>query len=321
MNVTDAAAIFSKLTIGDGLVTQVPALLISLAAALLVTRSSEETDLPAQFVLQMFSCPEALFVTAGFLGLLAFTNLPLIPLLAMGGGATGLAIYLSRSRRREAESAQTQQASETKRVEPRVEQFLAVDPLEIEIGIGLIRLADAKRGGDLLPRVQQVRQRVAAEIGIVLPKVRIRDNTRLDQNQYRIKVADVAIAEGHVRPGMLLAVETETVSETIAGAAAHATAFDRPGLWIDASQRRQAEAQGYLVYEPTTVVTTHLSEIVRKHAEELLTRDATRHLLDELRTTSPAVVDELVPGMMKLPKCSKSCNYCCVKACRFGSSA
>ena len=130
--------------------------------------------------------------------------------------------------------------------------------------------------------------------------MRIRDNTRLDQNQYRIKVADVAIAEGHVRPGMLLAVETETVSETIAGAAAHATAFDRPGLWIDASQRRQAEAQGYLVYEPTTVVTTHLSEIVRKHAEELLTRDATRHLLDELRATSPAVVDELVPGVMKL---------------------
>ena len=164
-----------------------------------------------------------------------------------------MAIFLSRSRRREAEFAQTQQAAEVKKVEPRVEQYLAVDPLEIEIGIGLIRLADAKRGGDLLPRVQQVRQRVAAEIGIVLPKVRIRDNTRLDQNQYRIKVADVAIAEGHVRPGMLLAVETDTVIETIAGVAAHATAFDRSGLWIDAGQRRQAEAQGYLVYEPTTV--------------------------------------------------------------------
>ncbi|HEY4308116.1 MAG TPA: flagellar biosynthesis protein FlhA [Pirellulales bacterium] len=300
MNVVEAASIFSKLTIGDGLVTQVPALLISLAAALLVTRSSEESDLPAQFVGQLFSRPEVLLVTAGFLGLLTFTSLPFLPLLAIAGGASALAYVLTRNRRRETEAAAVQQAAEVKKVEPRVEQYLAIDPLEIEIGIGLIRLADSKRGGDLLPRVQQVRQRVAAEIGIVLPKVRIRDNTRLDQNQYRIKLADMAVADGHIRPTQLLAIETASVLEPIPGAATPSTAFERPGVWIEAGQRRQAESQGYAVHDPTGVLTAHLSAVVHKHAEELLTRDATRHLLDELRATSPAVVDELVPGVMKL---------------------
>jgi flagellar biosynthesis protein FlhA len=298
MNLASAASIFTRLTIGDGLVTQVPALLISLAAALLVTRSSEETDLPSQFVRQMFSRPEVLMVTAGFLGLLTFTSLPLIPLLAIAGGAVGLSVVLSR-RRREAEAATAQQATEAKKVEPRIEQYLAIDPLEIEIGIGLIRLADAKRGGDLLARVQQIRQRIAAEIGIVLPKVRIRDNTRLEQNQYRIKVADIAVAEGMVRPGLLAAIETPAVVESIADAS-HIAAFGRPGIWIPPSERRQAESQGYEVHEPTHAVAAHLAEVVRSHAEELLTRDATRHLLDELRANSPAVVDELVPSVMKL---------------------
>ena len=298
MNLANAASIFTRLTIGDGLVTQVPALLISLAAALLVTRSSEETDLPAQFVRQLFSRPEVLLVTAGFLALLTFTSLPLVPLLAIAGGAGGLSLVLSR-RHREADAAAAQQTSEAKKTEPRIEQYLAIDPLEIEIGIGLIRLADTKRGGDLLARVQQIRQRIAAEIGIVLPKVRIRDNTRLEQNQYRIKVADIAVAEGFVRPGLLAALETPAVMETIADAS-RVAAFDRPGIWIPASERRQAESKGYEVHEPTHVVAVHLAEVVRRHAEELLTRDATRHLLDELRTNSPAVVDELVPGVMKL---------------------
>lgn len=298
MNLANAASIFTRLTIGDGLVTQVPALLISLAAALLVTRSSEETDLPAQFVRQLFSRPEVLLVTAGFLALLTFTSLPLVPLLAIAGGAAALSVVLSR-RHREAEAALAQQATEAKKTEPRVEQYLAIDPLEIEIGIGLIRLADTKRGGDLLARVQQIRQRIAAEIGIVLPKVRIRDNTRLEQNEYRIKIADIAVAEGFVRPGLLAAIETSAVVEPIADAS-HVAAFDRPGIWIPTSERREAESHGYEVHEPTHAIATHLAEVVREHAEELLTRDATRHLLDELRASSPAVVDELVPGVMKL---------------------
>lgn len=300
MNVRDAAAIFSKLTIGDGLVTQVPALLISLAAALLVTRSSEESDLPALFVLQLFARPEALTVTACFLGLLTFTSLPVIPLLLMAGGCIGAAVYLTRSQRQASVAAEQQKATAAKPTEPRVEQFLAVDPLEIEIGIGLIRLADAKRGGDLLARVQHTRQNIAAEIGIVMPKVRIRDNTRLEQNQYRIKVADAAVAEGHIRPGLLLAVESAAAPEEIAGVPALDAPFDRPAWWVEPSQRRATEAKGYVVYDPTSVLTRHVTDVVRRHAEELLTRDATRHLLDELQVNSPAVVNELVPEVMKL---------------------
>ena len=300
MNLRDAAAIFSKLTIGDGLVTQVPALLISLAAALLVTRSSEESDLPAEFELQLYARPEALTVTACFLGLLTFTSLPVIPLLLIAGASLGVAMYLSRSQRQAVAAAAQQQVTAPKPAEPRVEQFLAVDPLEIEIGIGLIRLADAKRGGDLLTRVQHTRQQIATEIGIVMPKVRIRDNTRLEQNQYRIRVADAAVAEGIIRPGLLLAVESSAAPEEIIGVPADHVLFERPSWWIEPSQRRATEAKGYVVYDPTTVLTMHVTDVVRRHAEELLTRDATRHLLDELKNTSPAAVEELVPDVLKL---------------------
>jgi flagellar biosynthesis protein FlhA len=300
MSVRTAAEVFSKLTIGDGLVTQVPAFLISIAAALLVTRSTEETDLPAQFIRQLFTGPEALIVTAVFLGFLTFTRLPLLPLLLIGGVCVTVAATLLRGRRRTRDAAAQQSSTETKQVEQRVEQYLAIDPMEIEIGIGLIRLADPKRGGDLLGRVQRVRQAIAAEIGIVMPKVRIRDNTRLDQNQYQIKVADVPVADGHIRPGMLLAIPTATVTESIAGAPTHVTAFERSGFWIEQGQRRQAETQGYTVWDPATVVTHHLTVVVRKYAADLLTRDATRHLIDELKATAPAAVDELIPGVMKL---------------------
>ena len=300
MNVTTAAEVFTKLTIGDGLVTQVPAFLISLSAALLVTRSSEETDLPVQVIRQLVSRPEVLIVTAAFLGVLIFTHLPAMPLVLIGGGSIALAVSLSRSQRRASEVPLEQQTPEKKPPNDRVEQYLAIDPMEIEIGIGLIRLADVKRGGELLARVQRVRQLVAAEIGIVMPKVRIRDNTRLDQNGYRIKVSDITVAEGRVHPTMLLALGSETVTDDLEGTPVHLDAFDRAGVWIDAGQRRQAELAGYTILDSTTVITTHLTNVVREHASELLTRDSVRHLIDELKVTAPAVVDELVPGVMKL---------------------
>ena len=209
MKIGDAGALFTKLTIGDGLVTQVPAFLISLAAGLLVTRSSYDTNLPAEFLRQLFSRPQALGVAGGFLGILTFTSLPRIPLLILGGSCAGLAVSMVRK------SRHTQQAVEAKRkaeavkpAEERVEDYLAVDPMEVEIGVALIRLADPKRGGDLLERIQRVRQHVAADIGIILPKVRIRDNMRLDQNQYRIKIADMPVAEGTVYPAMFLAMDS-----------------------------------------------------------------------------------------------------------------
>ena len=301
MPIGEAASLFTRLTIGDGLVSQVPAFLISLAAGLLVTRSSADVNLPTQFLAQLFSRPQALAVTGAFLGMLIFTNLPTVPLLALGGGCVGLAMTLTR-RRREAEAvAQTKAQAEAKKpVEERVEDFLAVDPMEVEIGVGLIRLADPKRGGDLLERIQRVRQNVAADIGILMPKVRIRDNMRLEQNQYRIKIADMPVAEGTVLPGMYLAMDSGMATSKVTGVPTKDPAFGPPAVWIDSQTRDQAEMFGYTVVEPVSVVATHLTEIVRKHADEILSRDATKHLVEELKKASPAVVDELIPGLMKL---------------------
>jgi flagellar biosynthesis protein FlhA len=172
--------------------------------------------------------------------------------------------------------------------------------METEIGVGLIRLADPKRGGDLLERITRIRQNMAAEIGIIIPKVRIRDNFRLDQNQYRIKIADVPVAEGVIYPNLLFAMDSGLTSGQIAGLATKDPAFGTPAVWIEPANRSQAEMLGYTVVEPVSVLATHLSEVVRRHADEILTRDATKHLVDELKQSSPAVVDELIPGLMKL---------------------
>jgi len=169
------------------------------------------------------------------------------------------------------------------------------------MGVSLLRLADPKRGGDLLDRIQRVRHQVASDIGIILPKVRLRDNMRLEQNQYRIKVADMPVAEGVVHPEMLLAMDSGMTTGRLRGIETRDPAFGTPAVWIEAGQREGAEMRGYTVVEPGSVVATHLTEVVRKHADEILTRDATKHLIEELKQTSPAVVEELMPSQMKLP--------------------
>jgi len=256
MSPAQAASLFTTLTIGDGLVSQVPAFLIALAAGLLVTRSSQQSNLPKEFLQQLFSRPLALATAGGFLAVLTLTSLPRAPLLAIGAGCVGMAVVLSRRENRARTETSAKQRVENAKKEQRVEDYLAVDPMELELGIGLIRWADRRRGGDLLDRVQRVRQSLAAQIGVIMPKVRIRDNMRLEPNQFRIKIADVAVFRG---------------------------AID------DASH-----------VEPAAEIASQLSETVRRHADELLTRDAVKHLIDQLRETSPAVVDELIPGLMKL---------------------
>jgi flagellar biosynthesis protein FlhA len=298
----EAADLYTRLTIGDGLVTQVPAFLISLAAGLLVTRSSSRVNLPVQFLEQLFSRPQTLFVTAGFLGLLIFTKLPALPLLALAGGCVALAMLLTRQGKETAAAAMAKAVvpPAEKPREQRVEDFLAVDPMELEIGAGLIRLADPARGGDLLERIQKARHAVAAELGILMPKVRIRDNLRLGARQYRIKMSDVPVAEGELQPGMLLAINGGAATGSLTGIATREPTFDMPATWIDAASRAKAETQGFQVVEPIGVLVTHLTETVRNHADELLTRDSARQLIDELRKSSPAAVDELIPNQMKL---------------------
>jgi flagellar biosynthesis protein FlhA len=321
MPLAEAARIYTHLTIGDGLVTQVPALLISLAAGLLVTRSTQKSNMPREFLQQIFSRPQALAVTGGFLSILIFTSLPRVPLLALGAACIGLARMMTRREATSAEAAVREAAAEkrAKQPEERVEDYLTVDPMEIELGVGLIRLADPNRGGDLLERVHRVRQNIAGEIGILMPKVRIRDNMRLEANQYRIKIADMPVAQGELEPTLLLAIgqvgESSRDSQRSAGAfdgAASARlpyvdgiptkdpAFGSDAKWINPGLADQAELMGYTVVEAGAVLATHLTEVCRRHADEILTRDATKHLVDELKTSSPAVVSELIPSVMSL---------------------
>ncbi len=301
MEFSEAAEVFTKLTMGDGLVSQVPAFLISLAAGLLVTRSTQKSDLPAEFMDQLFSNPRALAVAAGFLGILVFTNLPKIPLLVLGTGCGTLALILTRQdKAKEKKIFDQAKVESSKPAEERIEDFLAVDPMEIEIGAALVKLASPKYGGDLLPRITAVRQGVAADIGIILPKVRIRDNIRLGEYEYRIKIANNPVAHGEAYPGKLLALDSGATTGKIAGIETKDPAFGQPAIWIDGGLAERAQMMGYTPVEPTAVLATHLQEIVRRHADELLTRDATKHLLDELKKTSPAVVDELIPNPLKL---------------------
>ncbi len=301
MTLGEAASLFTKLTIGDGLVSQVPALLISLAAALLVTRSTQRINLPTQFLQQLFSRPQALVVAAGFAGMLIFTTLPFFPLLVIASSCLGLAFVIDRQQgtRDEAAAAEAQAQAE-KKPEARIEDFLAIDPMELEIGVALIRLADPSRGGDLLTRITNVRQAVAGEIGIVLPKVRIRDNMRLGDRQYRIKIANNIVAQGTVHPDRLLAIAGGPVTGTLEGEESRDPTFGRAAVWIEPGDLERATAFGYTPMEPVAVLVAHLRDVVHQYADELLTRDACKRLVDELKASSPAVVDELIPGQLKL---------------------
>jgi flagellar biosynthesis protein FlhA len=295
-----AAALFTRLTIGDGLVSQVPAFLISLAAGLLVTRSTQKSNLPQLFLTQLFSRPQALAVTGGFLAVLVTTDLPRTPLLMLGAACIGMSRMITQSETRKAQTeAQAERAAKPP-AEERIEDYLSIDPMEIEVGVGLIRLADPKRGGDLLERIQRVRQSVAGEIGIIMPKVRIRDNMRLEPNEYRIKIADMPVALDRVEPGMYLAIDSGLTSGPIDGIPTRDPAFGADAKWIQPGRKDEAEMLGYTVAEPGAVIATHMTEVCRRHADEILTRDAAKHLVDELKATHPTVVSELIPGVMTL---------------------
>jgi flagellar biosynthesis protein FlhA len=299
MPFAEAASIFTRLTIGDGLVSQVPAFLVSLAAGLLVTRSTQKSNLPHLFVTQLFSRPQALAVTGGFLAILISTDLPRIPLTVLAAACLGMSRVLTRDEAKQRVAAKSDEVKK-QAVEERIEDFLTIDPMEIEVGVGLIRLADPKRGGDLLERIQRVRQSVAAEIGIIMPKVRIRDNMRLEPHEYRIKIADTPVATDRVEPGLLLAIDSGLTTGQIDGIPTKDPAFGADAKWITVANKDSAEMYGYTVVEPGAVIATHMTEVCRRHADEILTRDAAKHLVDELKQTHPAVVGELIPSVMSL---------------------
>ena len=302
MTFMQAVNIFTTLTIGDGLVTQVPAFLISLAAGLIVTRTSGKSDLSADVISQLFRHPVAMYLSSAFLISLAFTGLPAAPMLTLGIGLGAIGLFLHTTQKNqvvEEEQKQQQEEEEQANPEPSPEDHLLVNPMELDLGLGLLALADPARGGDLLDRVTRVRDRIAQELGIIMPKVRIRDNMRLKPSEYQIKIRSVPVAWGEIHSDKLLAIDTGMASGEIQGIETIEPAFGRPAKWIETVYRERAEMLGFSVVEPSAVVLTHLTEIVREHSGELLSRQQVHELLDHLKETSPMVVEELIPDVLR----------------------
>ena len=222
----------------------------------------------------------------------------------LGLGCIGLAVVMNRQTARrqdaEAEQAEVEKAEAAAPPPKRVEDFLTIDPMEISIGLGLLGLADPSRGGDLMQRITGVRNAVAADLGIILPKVRVRDEMTLGELDYEIRIEGSQVAKATLLPNQLLAIDSGHTTGVIEGQPTRDPTFGEPAVWIDPMRREQAAIYGYMTVEPGAVMATHLQEISKRHADELLSRDATKHLIDELKEASPTVVDELIPGVMKV---------------------
>jgi len=299
-DLTTCFDVFTKLTIGDGLISQIPAFIISISAGLIVTRSTAQTNLGQELIDQLGRKPRALIVAAVFLIMLAFTGLPTLPLLFLAGSCTGIALLVGRSQKRlsRAHARAEQEAKPAARAE-KIEDLLPVDRMELEIGYALIRLVDEKQGGDLLQRISMIRRQIALEMGIVVPSIRIRDNVRLGPNDYIIKIKGVEVTRGQAFVDQFLAMDSGAVTGKIAGVETTEPAFGLPAVWIPAARREQAEMMNYTVVDCSSVLATHLTEIIKTHAAELLSRQDLNSLLDTVKERSPAVVDEVVGGTLK----------------------
>src|SRR4051812_25857586 len=296
------AEVFTKLTIGDGLTAQIPSFVIAIASALIVTRSGSKAQLGTELTDQIISQPRGLLITAVFLVCLAATPLPTVPLLVTGGGLGLLAFSMLRTQRQEAAGKRRvdEQAAAKGRTEPpAVETLLKVDTLELEVGYALVSLVDTAQGGDLLERIGAIRRQLAGELGLVMPPVRIRDNMQLPATEYRIKIRGSAVATGQTRPGKLLAMDSGLASGPLDGERTREPAFGLEAWWIEPPLRTRAETMNYTVVDPISVLGTHLTEVVRQHAGELLTRTEVVNLLEELKKKSPKLVEETVPGAVK----------------------
>jgi flagellar biosynthesis protein FlhA len=291
--------IFTTLTIGDGLVSQIPAFIVALAAAMVVSRSVSKTNFGEEMLTQVASRPIALAMTSVFLGALMFTPFPKFPVMTMALATGGLAYFLKTGQVREDQETKARTAAIPKEPE-KVEKLLTVDPMELEVGYGLIKLVDRKQGGDLLDRISNIRRQQATELGIIVPPIRIRDNIQLEPNTYGIRLRGVQIARGETLPGQYMAIDSGMVSEPIAGIQATDPAFNLPALWIGSEQKQIAEHRNYTVVEASSVLATHLTETIKRHADELLTRESVNRLLDALKEHSPKVVEEVVPNAIKV---------------------
>jgi len=301
MPVMQALQTFALLTVGDGLVSQIPALLISTATGIIVTRAAAQSNFGQEVATQLLAQPRAVAIAAGMLVLFGMVpGLPKVPffLIAAAAGALSYAMAGAERARAKSEAEEAAKAPPAPKQPENVMSLLAVDPLELEIGYGLVSLADESQGGNLLERVTMVRRQVAVDLGLVLPHIRIRDNIQLRPTGYAIKIRGVEVARGEVMIGYYLAMNPGIVVEPVSGIETTEPAFGLPALWISEQDKERAEMAGYTVVDPTSVIVTHLTEVIRRHAAEILSRQDTANLIDNVKKTEPAVVEELIPNLM-----------------------
>ncbi len=303
----EAAARFTLLSIGDGLVSQIPALLTSTAAGIIVSRASGEGNMASAMGGQLFKKSSPLLITGAFLGVMGLIpGLPILPFWLLAGGALVLARNRVHAERVEAYHAeQPPVAVEEPAPEQTPADMLLVDPLELEIGYALISLVDPGQNGDLLERVKMLRQQLALELGIVIPPVRIRDNVTLGANQYIIKLRGNAIGQGEVMPGYHLALLPDDASDTLPGIPVKDPTFGMPALWVAERNLNETERLGLTVVEAPAVITTHLLEVLRKHAYRLLDRQEVKKLIDKVKESASVLVEELIPNVMSLGSVQK----------------
>ena len=309
LTAVDALQQYGILTIGDGLCSQIPSLLISLATGILVTKASKDADFGTVLVRQLFGIPKVLYLVGSALIFLGVVT-PLKWYLFVG---LGLVFIISgkqmqksiRMEEIEDEVNEDEVDAEEIRKPENVVSLLQVDPIELEFGYGIIPLADVNQGGDLLDRVVMIRRQIALELGTVVPIIRLRDNIQLNPNQYIIKIKGIQVTEGEILFDHYMAMNPGYVEEEITGIPTFEPSFHLPAIWITEGQREKAESLGYTVVDPPSIIATHLTEVIRSHIAEFLTRQDVQNLVDNLKENNPALVDELVPKLLGLGEIQK----------------
>jgi flagellar biosynthesis protein FlhA len=301
----DAVHNYTILTVGDGLVSQIPALIISTGAGVLVSRSGGRGDFGSQIKFQLGSNIRAIRVVGAILFCFALIpGLPFLPFLVLSAILFSFA-YFSQKQQKEVESARNEQEvsrirKKEKENEENYEQLLSVDLLELEVGYGLIRFVDASQDGELLSRIRSIRKQFALSLGFIMPPIHIKDNLQLKPNEYRLLLKGVPIAAAEMTPGHYLAIDTGNTTEKIKGVSAVEPTFGLPAVWISEEKKERAQMAGYTVVDCNTVMATHFSEMVKNHAHELLGRQEAQNLLDNLSRSYPKLVEELIPNIMSL---------------------
>ena len=309
MEFADAIERYGILTIGDGLCSQIPSLVISLATGILVTKSSVEDDFAGSLIGQLFGTPKVLYLVGATFALLGIAA-PFNTVLFVGFGVVlCIAGYMVAKNQQiesiEDEVSASEEEAEEIRKPENVVSLLQVDPIELEFGYGIIPLADVNQGGDLLDRVVMIRRQIALELGTVVPIIRLRDNIQLNPNQYIIKIKGIQVTEGEILFDHYMAMNPGYVEEEITGIPTFEPSFHLPAIWITESQRERAESLGYTVVDPPSIIATHLTEVIRSHIAELLTRQDVQNLVNNLKETNPVLVDELIPKLLGLGEVQK----------------